>query len=76
MSAGPGQGTDTKGMEAKIVQSKEVEEEAIVEDPLCHLVSDTDSELKEDIKQVCVSDEGVNLSLLTWMCKVCLCMGW
>ena len=34
----------------KIVQSKEVVEEAVVEDPLCHLLSDTDSELEEDIK--------------------------
>ena len=57
-SAGPGRGTTTKGTEAKIVQSKELEEEGIVEDPLRHLLSDTDSELEEDIKQVRVSDEG------------------
>ena len=57
-SAGPGQGTTTKGTEVKIVQSKEVEEEAVVEDPLRHLLSDTDSEPKEDIEQVHVNDEG------------------
>ena len=48
-----------------------MEEEAVVEDPLCHLVSDTDSELKEDIKQVRVSDEGSKPQFVNVGCARC-----
>ena len=40
------------------MQSEEVDEEVVAEDPLRHLLSDTDSDPKERHQQVHVNDEG------------------
>ena len=58
------------------MQSEEVEEEAVAEDPLRHLLSDTDSEPEEIIKQMHVNDEGSEPQFVVVDVQGCQCMGW